>query len=1267
MPRLHYSNHLEKLIVPLAHELDKRDPFDTADIVVPNFSLEKWISLKLAQIRGIAANLRFITLEKAINEGLQNKLSERHYALLKPETIQCLLLEVLREKLASSDPLWLPVRSYLAPQTFIRPQAREHRIYQLAGRLTRLFLEYEFSRNDELLTPWLSGQNAIDPDPLGAESWQRALWTEIFGPEGKLTRHNLNARHSSSADFQAELFSLTQLSRICQHKENPQNASPSIENDKAAKAPLHVFGVSYLSQFHQKALTEQLAHVRDIHVYALNPCMEFWEDVQSLGESKAANLRALAAERQRFKKKTALTETEIVLGELLQDEEDNPFLQAWGRPGRENIRLLNQWTDWNFTPWFVEADSVEITTEGTENPQHNVLSQLQEDILFREPRRVKSLELEQDDSLMILACANPRREVEAVASLIWDWIRRDPDLKLNECAVIVHDMERYQHEIEQVFESIHNLPYHLIDGASGSAGRLEDAATALLALCFTEYSRRDLFTLINNPCFLGKFEDSAPAGKSSLGEPLQIEKWLEWADELNVFYGIDNESQQAQGYLHLEQDIYHWEQAFRRLTLAEMVTAPAETGILSIAEQQIAPAKLPDEWSEEAARFMLILRSLIADTRDLPKWKMSGKEWGEYLQILLKTYLKPLEQADEEAFQNLLRNVQAARYLDLAQEHERSFSFSTIHEFFKQKQQSGTLQRGHYLAEGVTVSSFQPMRPIPFKAVFLLGLGEGMFPTPYQRDTLDLRHIPVKLSPAVEGQKFRERRLGDVSVTERDRYMFLETLVSTRKHLVLSYVSRNDRTDDELNPSSIIQTLVDELDSGYLQNNFEKIQHPLKAYSLSYFPELTDSESENARPKSSLPNYDPAAFRQARVFRTRELFEQEFPNTGSSAGFQRISPEWLSPEVIQVIAENDFHPVVPESSTKNNNHPVSFTRLRKFLESPLQSTATQLLRLDEDEEERDDKIDEPFVLERLSEWSLLRKVWDNALTLPQNSPRSAAQPEWEELYILQAQRMELEGEMPSGIFKGAMQTRHLRILNSWQKQLCAALKVDWPLLKKNLRQYHLGPVPEGTFDSGLTDSHQLFPALCIENENSAESETKINETKFYGKTEWWYTDESENWQVIYLSERESKEKSWLRHFLDVLILRAADLLPENAKVSGLCIAAEGKLKSKTIRLPAQQQARDYLFNLLQEMNAENAAVLMPIESVLEIAKENLNSSTYNQRFTEWMDNKLNSSREIKGISSEYGPVKYIKDAAYPENPYQLMNRRFQLFFETFSV
>ena len=183
----------------------------------------------------------------------------------------------------------------------------------------------------------------------------------------------------------------------------------------------------------------------------------------------------------------------------------------------------------------------------------------------------------------------------------------------------------------------------------------------------------------------------------------------------------------------------------------------------------------------------------------------------------------------------MLQNSFSINDLDKGRmEGSKKFGFSTIFEFFKQKQQKSLLHRGHYLAEGVTVSSFQPMRPIPFKAVFLLGMGEGLFPTPYHRDTLDLRFIPVRLNPKVQG-RIRERRLGDVSVTERDRYMFLETLVSTGKHLVMSYVSRNDRTDEEINPSSIIQTLTDELESGYLNKKFSKIEHPLKSYSLEYY------------------------------------------------------------------------------------------------------------------------------------------------------------------------------------------------------------------------------------------------------------------------------------------------------------------------------------------------------------------------------------------------------------------------------------------------
>ena len=50
MPKLHYSNRLDRLIGPLAQNLVLEDPFETAEIVVPNFSLQKWISLQLSLI-----------------------------------------------------------------------------------------------------------------------------------------------------------------------------------------------------------------------------------------------------------------------------------------------------------------------------------------------------------------------------------------------------------------------------------------------------------------------------------------------------------------------------------------------------------------------------------------------------------------------------------------------------------------------------------------------------------------------------------------------------------------------------------------------------------------------------------------------------------------------------------------------------------------------------------------------------------------------------------------------------------------------------------------------------------------------------------------------------------------------------------------------------------------------------------------------------------------------------------------------------------------
>jgi hypothetical protein len=128
--------------------------------------------------------------------------------------------------------------------------------------------------------------------------------------------------------------------------------------------------------------------------------------------------------------------------------------------------------------------------------------------------------------------------------------------------------------------------------------------------------------------------------------------------------------------------------------------------------------------------------------------------------------------------------------------------------------------QGDYLTGGVTVSALMPMRPIPFKVVYVLGLEEGRFPGRVPESRLDLRNT--------------KRRIGDITPAERNRYLFLEILISVRRKLYLSYVSRDLQKDRDMAPCSVLLHLKRYLEQHILGGRSFQISHiPLKADSMA--------------------------------------------------------------------------------------------------------------------------------------------------------------------------------------------------------------------------------------------------------------------------------------------------------------------------------------------------------------------------------------------------------------------------------------------------
>ncbi len=135
--------------------------------------------------------------------------------------------------------------------------------------------------------------------------------------------------------------------------------------------------------------------------------------------------------------------------------------------------------------------------------------------------------------------------------------------------------------------------------------------------------------------------------------------------------------------------------------------------------------------------------------------------------------------------------------------------------------------RGRFFQGGVTFCALKPVRSIPARVVCLLGINDQVFPRRPQPAQFDLMA--------------RSARAGDPSARQDDRYSFLETLLSAREKLLISYVGRSAIHNNEIPPSVVVSELFDYLDQAFLfpekktAREFVLTEHPLQAFSPRYF------------------------------------------------------------------------------------------------------------------------------------------------------------------------------------------------------------------------------------------------------------------------------------------------------------------------------------------------------------------------------------------------------------------------------------------------
>ena len=117
----------------------------------------------------------------------------------------------------------------------------------------------------------------------------------------------------------------------------------------------------------------------------------------------------------------------------------------------------------------------------------------------------------------------------------------------------------------------------------------------------------------------------------------------------------------------------------------------------------------------------------------------------------------------------------------------------------------------------------RPERPIPFALVYLVGMGADHFPgTPFLS--------PLDLQSA-------QRQPGDVLPVEHQRFALLETILATRRRLVITYNERDLQRDQERQPAVPVLQLKRYLEKNVTDGPFRVGSACLLAHDTRYLAE----------------------------------------------------------------------------------------------------------------------------------------------------------------------------------------------------------------------------------------------------------------------------------------------------------------------------------------------------------------------------------------------------------------------------------------------
>ncbi|WP_040356498.1 exodeoxyribonuclease V subunit gamma [Candidatus Photodesmus anomalopis] len=780
---VYHSNKIDTLKILLVHLIKNNplcNPFDKDQILVQSTGMSKWLKIKLAQEMGIIANIKFSSFNAFIWETFTQTLSNvPKYTLFDRNIITWKLMNILPSTL--DDPTFGVLLNYF------KKGENDHNLYQLSRKIANIFVDYILYRPEWIIN-WENNTGVKECD--GEYFWQSILWKKLCQYTFKQGKSNYN-----HANLCNKLMKKLTSSEI---------------DIKNIPSRLFIFGINSLPT-HYMNILEALGKYIDIHFMFHNPCKHYWGDICDRNHLTKIdqNQKEIKISDSKFSnaKDTVLQFQEKINQEINQDSLHiknsigNSLLASIGKLGRDSLYILSK-LESEVYDFFINIK------------RDTLLHNLQADILNLEERQnnynlnssahKQVVDLD-DQSLSIHICHTPMRELEILHDELLRMFNANSDLTPNDIIVMMPNVDTYRSFIHAAFNSVsdkHYISYSISDYSSFQEHPILSLFMRLLVLPNMRCSASELFEFLEMPAVMAKFQFSEK----------EIDIIKKWIQESGIRWGLD--SSIADEFNLPVSDQNTWKSGISRMFLGYAMSE--QSGLFKSKDTMFFPYNEVQGMKAEIAGKISYFIEKISFYRLLLKQSQSIDSWVKILFNLLGDFFsvdlegEMILQSIRDCIYQLKKDLNDAGY-------QKNVESIVIVKYLESELLI-KCNSEHFLSGGVNFCNLIPMRSIPFKVVCLLGMNDGAYPRSSLPDSFNLMSGKIQL--------------GDRTTRDDDRYLFLESILSAKHALYISYIGRSIRDNSEIFPSVLVSELVDYCKNNYCLKGTELLESQLSSDKL---------------------------------------------------------------------------------------------------------------------------------------------------------------------------------------------------------------------------------------------------------------------------------------------------------------------------------------------------------------------------------------------------------------------------------------------------